>query len=297
MLRGALLYLSRQPVLRKWMETSQVAQPLTHRFVAGNTLDDAIAACHRVNGSGMLASLDHLGENVASAEEAARCRDATLASIDRIAELNLQATVSIKLTQFGLDLGDQVCWDNVCRLAERAKGAGTRVECDMEGSAYTERTIRIVTELHKEYGCVRAVIQAYLHRSEADIRDLSASGIPVRLCKGAYRESDGVALQGKGAVDANYVKLARILLDQGIDPALATHDERMTAVARGISPEKFEYQMLYGVRRKMQRRLVKEGYRLRVYIPYGDAWFPYFMRRLAERPANLWFVARSVLGR
>ena len=271
-----------------------MAGPLTRRFVAGTTLDDVIRVCTNINAQGIATSLDHLGENVASAAETEQSRDQALEGLRRIADQRLNSTVSIKLTQFGLDLGTELCRENVAPLVERARAIGTRVEIDMESTVYTDRTLDIITSLHRRYGCVRAVIQAYLHRSEADIRRLSAEGIPVRLCKGAYNEPSSLAFPEKAEVDENYLRLARLLLDTGVDPALATHDDRMVAAGKGHPPEKFEYQMLYGVRRDLQRRLVAEGYRLRLYVPYGDAWYPYFMRRLAERPANLLFLAKSI---
>ncbi len=294
MLRQTLLFLSAQPRLRHWAETSALAGPLTRRFVAGTTLDDVIRVCREINGQGIATSLDHLGENVTSAAEAGESRDQALEGLTRIADQRLNSTVSIKLTQFGLDLGTGLCLDNVAPLMERARDIGTRVEIDMESTVYTDRTLEIVTALHQRFGCVRAVIQAYLRRSEADIRLLSEASIPVRLCKGAYNEDAAVAYPEKAQVDENYRQLARLLLEIGTDPALATHDDRMVAVGKGHPADKFEYQMLYGVRRDLQRRLVAEGYRLRLYVPYGDAWYPYFMRRLAERPANLLFLAKSL---
>lgn len=278
------------------METSRFAAPLTRRFIAGQTLDAAIAAAKRIESDRFLVSLDHLGENVSTLAEAQASRDAILLALGQIEHNGLGATVSIKLTQFGLDLGDDVCRANVEPLTERARSFGTRIEIDMESSEYTSRTLAMVHHLHERYGCVRAVIQAYLKRSEADIVELNRRGIPVRLCKGAYKESAEVAFQEKAEVDANYLKLAKLLLDDGVYPAIASHDEAMIAAARPYPKEKFEYQMLYGVRRELQRSLIGEGYRLRLYVPYGDAWYPYFMRRLAERPANLWFVIRSMFG-
>ncbi|MDX2178931.1 MAG: proline dehydrogenase family protein [Bryobacteraceae bacterium] len=295
MLRSALLYLSRQPSLRRWAETSKFAAPLTHRFVAGNTLAEAIAVCRKVNREGVAVSLDHLGENVSTAAEAAQSRETCLQAIAKISDERLNSTVSIKLTQFGLDLGDAICRDNVAPVVERAKAAGTRVEFDMESSGYVDRTLAIVAAMHERYGCVRAVIQAYLYRSEKDIERLSAAGIPVRLCKGAYKEPPEVAFERKADVDANYLKLAKALLERGVDPALATHDDRMVRAGDGHASDRFEFQMLYGVRRDLQRSMVEQGRRLRLYVPYGEAWYPYFMRRLAERPANVLFLAKSVL--
>lgn len=297
MLRDTLLFLSRRKGLRRWMESSQFSRPLTRRFVAGETLAEATEVCARVNRDGFLVSLDHLGENVSTEEEASASTVQILNALAEIEARGLQATVSIKLTQFGLDLGTEIARLNVEPLAAKAKAIGSRVEIDMEASEYVDRTLDIVTGLHERCGCVRAVIQAYLHRSEADIRMLNARGIPVRLCKGAYQEEAEVALQEKHEVDANYLKLAKLLLEEGTYPAIASHDDRMIAAARGAAKDRFEFQMLYGVRRDLQKRLVDEGYRLRLYVPYGDAWYPYFMRRLAERPANLWFVLRSMVGK
>lgn len=276
------------------METSRFAKPLTRRFVAGETLDEELAVARRLHAEGYLVSLDHLGENVATESEAGASAEAIRQALERLD--GLQATVSIKLTQFGLDLGHELCLRNVEPLARKARELGTRVEIDMESTAYTERTLEIVEQLHRSHGAVRAVIQAYLFRSEADIRRLNALGVPVRLCKGAYQEPDELAMQEKAEVDASYLRLAKLLLDEGVDPAIASHDERMIEVARGYPKDRFEYQMLYGVRRELQVQLIREGYRLRLYVPYGDAWYPYFMRRLAERPANVWFVLRSLAG-
>ncbi len=301
MLRSLLLLLSRQSWLRHWMETSPAAERLTSRFIAGHTLEREVAVCRRLNAEGILASLDHLGESVKSLEEAERSRDAYLAALDQIATLGLQATVSIKLTQLGLDLSEVQCRANVEQLVQRAKAIGTSVEIDMESSEYVDRTLALVSGLHARFGSVRAVIQAYLYRSESDIEDLCRQSIPVRLCKGAYKEPSDVAFPHKIEVDRNYVRLMTKLLEHGTYPAIASHDERIIPQAvqyvreRNIAPDRFEFQMLYGIRRDLQRRLVTEGYRLRLYVPYGDAWYPYFMRRLAERPANVLFLARNLL--
>lgn len=301
MLRSLLLVLSRQQWLRHWMETSPAAERLTSRFVAGSTLQHEVAVCEKLNSTGYLATLDHLGESVTSLEEAEQSREAYLAALDQIAKLNLQATVSVKLTQLGLDFSEAACRANVECLVTRAKSIGRMVEIDMESSGYVERTLTLVSDLHARYGTVRAVIQAYLHRSESDIHKLCKLSVPIRLCKGAYREGSDVAFPRKKDVDANYVRLMMELFDGGTYPAIATHDERILDRAVGyirerkIPPDRFEFQMLYGVRRDLQRRLVAEGYRLRLYVPYGDAWYPYFMRRLAERPANVLFLARNLL--
>lgn len=282
------------------METSRLAGRLTSRFVAGRELGDVLEASRQVESSGLLATLDHLGENVTSAEEARASREAMLEALKSIAEKGLSATISIKLTQFGLDLGDEECWANVEPLVGRAAELGSRVEVDMEGSEYTERTLALVERMHGMPGPVRAVLQAYLHRCEADVRRLNAAGIRVRLCKGAYKEAPEVAIQEHAAVGANYLKLAKLLLDEGVDPAFATHDGALVAQIlehvreRGIGTERFEFQMLYGIRRDLQQQLAAEGWRVRLYIPYGDAWYPYFMRRMAERPANAFFVVRNL---
>jgi proline dehydrogenase len=298
-LRGPLLVLSRQAWLRHWVETSSVTGRVTRRFVAGQTLEEELAVCEKLNAENIMATLDYLGENVTSIAEAETSRDAYLKALDRIAALKLSATVSIKLTQVGLDLSPEACAENVDALVSRAASIGSRVEFDMESSEYVDRTLALVRAMHARYASVRAVIQAYLYRSEQDIDALSAEGIPVRLCKGAYSEPAGVAFPSKAAVDANYERLMRKLLDAGADPAIASHDEKILEYAlehvrrARMDASRFEFQMLYGVRRDLQRKLAREGFRLRLYVPYGDAWYPYFMRRLAERPANLLFLARN----
>jgi len=283
------------------METSSAAERVTSRFIAGHTLEREVAVCRRLNAEGILASLDHLGESVKSLEEAQRSRDAYLGALDQIATLGLQATVSVKLTQLGLDFSEAACRANVEQLVQRAKAIGTTVEIDMESSEYVDRTLALVSNLHATLGSVRAVIQAYLYRSASDMEDLCRQSIPLRLCKGAYKEPSDVAFPHKVEVDQNYVRLMTKLLERGTYPAIASHDERIISQAvqyvkeRNITPDRFEFQMLYGIRRDLQRRLVADGYRLRLYVPYGDAWYPYFMRRLAERPANVLFLVRNLL--
>ena len=301
MLRSLLLFLSHQSWLRHWIETSSIADRITKRFVAGRTLEQELAVCRRLNAENILASLDHLGENVQSLEEAENSCDTYMEALDQIAALGLKATVSIKLTQFGLDFSTDACRENVERLVERAKIIGTHIEIDMESSEYVDRTLEIVYGLHEKYGSVRAVIQAYLYRSEKDIENLNLQGIPVRLCKGAYSEPPAVAFSKKAEVDANFVRLMERLLENGTYPAIASHDEKIIQRAlafvreRNLGLERFEFQMLYGIRRDLQRKLVKAGYWLRLYVPYGNAWYPYFMRRLAERPANVLFLIRNLL--
>lgn len=281
------------------METSPVAARLTRRFIAGLTLEQALAVCRKLQAERIVTTLDHLGESVTSLAEAAASRDAYLMAMERIAAGNLPSTVSIKPTQFGMELSEEICRANVEQVVAAAQRAGTRVEVDMEASPYADRTLRLVRALHGRYGSVRGVIQAYLRRSEADLEALCREGIPVRLCKGAYLEPDSVAFPKKSDVDRNYLRLARMLMERGFDPAIATHDPRMVdgalqaACDAGLGLDKFEFQMLYGIRRDLQNRLTAAGFRLRLYVPYGSAWYPYFMRRLAERPANLLFLARN----
>ena len=300
MTRQLFLFLSRQRSVRKWMETSQSARKLTRRFVAGETLEQVVAVCERLRSDGFLCSLDHLGENVKSLEEAASALDAYLKALERIAERALNATISLKLTQMGLDFSEEACLDNVRALVERARVAGTHVEIDMESTAYTDRTLDVVEKIAAECGCVRAVIQAYLFRSAADTERMNRLHIPVRLVKGAYLEPDSAAFANKIDVDRNYLTLMKTLLDRGADPAVATHDEHILGEAlryareRRLGKDKFEFQMLYGIRRDLQRRLVDQGCRVRVYVPYGTAWYPYLMRRLAERPANFLFLLRNL---
>jgi proline dehydrogenase len=301
MLRNFLLFLSREQRLRRWMERSPAAHRVAHRFVAGDRMDQALAACRRINHEGIAATLDYLGENVTSLQEAAECRDAYLRTLSAIVENGIESHVSLKLTQFGIDLCEEACRNNVTGLVKYAADSGSFVRVDMESSGYTERTLRLVEDLHERYGACGTVIQAYLYRSSKDIARLNSRGIRVRLCKGAYLEPPDVAFARKRDVDRNYRELARVLLAEGSYPAIATHDEAiirdLIAHCRrnAIPADRFEFQMLYGIRRDLQRMLVSEGYRVRVYIPYGEAWYPYFMRRLAERPANLLFLAKNLL--
>jgi len=301
MFRSTLLYLSEQKRLRRFAETSRFARRLTSRFVAGSTLADAIAVCEQLKSSAILSTLDRLGESVTSLDEAAAARDGYLEALAEIAAHNLPTTVSIKLTQFGLRLSEERCHDNALALARAAAAANNRVEIDMESSETVDSTLSIAASLHEACGNVRSVIQAYLRRSEADIDELCRLRIPVRLCKGAYKEPPSIAFAKKSEVDANYIRLMRVLFDRGVYPALATHDERIIDEAkqyareRGISPGRFEFQMLYGIRRDLERLLAQQGWKLRLYVPYGEAWYPYFMRRLAERPANLVFLMRNVV--
>jgi proline dehydrogenase len=300
-MRRLLLYLSRHGGLRHWMETSPLAWRLASRFVAGERPDDALRVSRRINGEGIMVTLDRLGENVTSADEAAAARDGYIETVERLVEAGIRGNVSIKLTQFGMDLSEDICRRNVEQLVRTAAALGSFVRVDMESSEYTDRTLSLVEDLHASYGAVGAVIQSYLFRSKKDVERLCARGIRIRLCKGAYLEPATVAFPRKSDVDTNFVQLMEHLLREGTYPAIATHDERMIEATEraarllGISPEQFEFQMLYGIRRDIQARLVREGYRLRLYVPFGTAWYPYFMRRLAERPANVFFLARNLL--
>ncbi len=301
MLRALLLELAKSPRLRHWITSTGTTRRLAQRFVPGEDLAPALEAARRLNRAGMAVSLDQLGENVLSREDAERARQAYTDALDRVAAENLNANVSLKLTHLGLDLGEEFCAEQLRRVTQRASALGNFVRVDMEGSPYTDRTLRIVRQARAESDAVGTVIQAYLYRSEKDIQDLLSIGCRIRLVKGAYKESSEIAFPRKKDVDANYVKLMRLLLPSGIYNALATHDPNMIDAAirfaseRSIPKDQFEFQMLYGIRTDLQSRLVREGYRVRVYIPYGQDWFPYFMRRLAERPANLLFFARNLL--
>lgn len=299
MLRSTLLKLSESPRFAKWVTTNGTTRAMARRFVAGETLDEAVAAARACNQAGMLVSLDYLGESCSTTADAQRARDAYFGVFDRIAEEKLHANVSCKLTQLGLDLSAEFCEGLVLSIAERAAAHDNFLRIDMEGSAYTQRTIELVKRVRSQTPSVGTVIQSYLYRSETDVQELLAYGCRIRLCKGAYKEPADVAYPHKRDVDFNYVRLMKILLPSGFYHGIATHDPRMLAetirwaAAKKITKDDFEFQMLYGVRTDLQRRLVRDGYRLRVYIPYGNDWFPYFMRRLAERPANVGFLLRN----
>jgi proline dehydrogenase len=283
------------------METSSLAQRLSTRFVAGETLDQALAVARKLNAEGIAVTLDHLGESVSTLTEAAEARDVYLRTLAAIHSNGIQGNVSLKLTQFGLDLSYEQCLANVEQLVRRAAEIDNFVRVDMESSDYTDRTLNLVHTLHARYGAVGVVIQSYLHRSESDVEKLCAEKIRVRLCKGAYLEPDDVAFARKSDVDRSYRELTRYLLQKGVYPAFATHDEAMIRQTcqfvseRKIRRDSFEFQMLYGIRRDLQRRLVADGYRVRLYVPFGKAWYPYYMRRLAERPANVFFILRNLV--
>jgi proline dehydrogenase len=303
MLRSTLLKLSENKKFASWVTSNGTTRRMARRFVAGETLDEAIAAARQCNDSGMMASLDYLGENVSTTSDAQHSRDAYLEVFERIAQEKLHANVSCKLTQLGLDINQEFCTGLVLSIVERAASFDNFLRVDMEGSAYTQRTIDLVKRVRARNPAVGTVVQAYLYRSETDIADLLAYGCRIRLCKGAYKEPEDIAFPRKADVDGNFIRLMQLLLSSGFYHAIATHDPRMIAAtirhaaARQISKDDFEFQMLYGVRTDLQRRLVHDGYRVRIYIPFGNDWFPYFMRRLAERPANLGFLIRNFFRR
>ncbi len=312
MLRKTLLYLSERDRLRDRLLKFRAARAMADRFVAGEDLDAALETARRLNAAGFRVTLDYLGESVHQPEEAERATLAYLESLERIHGSEAESTISLKLTQLGLDIGQDLCVANLRRIVARAADLDSFVRIDMEGSEYTQATLDVFHRVFPEYRNVGVVIQAYLQRSEQDVARLIAEEASVRLCKGAYDEPASVAYVRKADVDASFVHLMRRLLDGargrapvgGVPPvAIATHDDRMIEATRShveseaISIETFEFQMLYGVRRDVQAKLVEGGYRVRIYVPYGTEWYPYFMRRMAERPANLWFVTRAVLGR
>ena len=282
------------------METSSLAGRLAKRFVAGETLEQAIAVSRRLNQEKISVTIDCLGESVTSLEEAARARDVYQATLTALHESGVEGNVSLKLTQFGLDLSAEECHRNVDRLAASAAAYGLFVRVDMESSEYVDRTLRLVMDLDARYHAVGAVIQSYLYRSRKDVEALNERGIRVRLVKGAYLESPSVAFARKADADKNFIELMKLLLDRGAYPAIATHDEKIIAATRAyaaernISRDAFEFQMLYGIRGDLQRQLVADGFRLRLYVPFGQSWYPYYMRRIAERPANALFVLRNL---
>lgn len=303
MLKGTLLYLAQNDRMRHFVIHNRAARGVSRRFVAGETLDDAIAATRALNQRGMHVSLDHLGENVTEAKEAVAAAQEFITALDCIKQSGVDANISIKLTALGLDISQQLCEENVSRILEHANQFPIFVRIDMEGSDYTERTIDITMRMHSRFEHVGTVIQSCLYRSKQDVEQLIAHGVRVRLVKGAYREPHEVAFQNKSEVDANYIRLMMPLLLHGNYPAIASHDEAIInatckfARENGIDKSAFEFQMLYGIRRDLQEKLVAQGYNMRVYVPYGSQWYPYLMRRMAERPANLVFVMSNAVRR
>jgi proline dehydrogenase len=307
-LRALFISLSESRFLRGVAERSAVGRRLSSRFVAGTGVEDVLRAVQSVNQSGLSASVDNLGENVTNAEEARASARLYHQLLDEIATRQLNANVSLKLTHMGLDVDAALARDLVSGLVAQAAALHPRnfVRVDMEGSPYTRRTLDFVHELHRKpghEGAVGAVIQSYMRRAEDDIEKMLAERIRIRLCKGAYKEPEEIAFQKKSEVDANYVKLMKVLMKSGVYHGLATHDEKIInqakvfATSENLPRDGFEFQMLYGIRRDLQQRLVRDGWRTRVYIPFGTEWYPYFMRRLAERPANALFVAKNLMRR
>src|SRR3977135_4462807 len=287
-------------------EQSRLGQRTSSRFVAGPTVADAVRATEAIQRFGAGVSIDNLGENVTNADEAKASALLYHQLLDEIADRKLNANISLKLTHMGLDVDEALAHELVHGLVARAASMAPKnfVRVDMEGSAYTQRTLDFVHQLHRlpgNAGCVGAVIQSYMRRAEADIEKLLAEGIRIRLCKGAYKEPEDIAFQNKSEVDASYVKLMKILMKSGVYHGLATHDEAIIKEAKAFAAREnilrtaFEFQMLYGIRRDLQQTLVKDGWGVRVYIPFGSEWYPYFMRRLAERPANVLFLAKNLL--
>src|SRR5271167_3670571 len=303
MLRSLFIGLSESKRLRRFAEQSPLGLRFSHRFVAGTQLDDVIHATQVVNEWGASVSIDNLGENVTNVDESKHSAELYHRLLDEIHDRKLNANISLKLTHMGLDVSEELAFGLVTELVDHAVRINKFVRVDMEGSPYTQRTLDFVRGLHRlpgHAGKVGAVIQTYLYRSEDDVNQLLSEGIRIRLCKGAYKEPPEIAFPKKADVDANYVKLAKTLLKSGIYHGLATHDEaiieqmKQFAKAENIPSSAYEFQMLHGVRRDLQQKLVREGYGMRVYIPFGTEWYPYFMRRLAERPANVLFIAKNM---
>jgi proline dehydrogenase len=301
MMKSALLYISRSEGFKNFLTRFKSFNKVTHRFVAGEELVEAGEAIRRLNKKGISATFDHLGESIESeAETRAEVVEYTHV-LEHIDANRLESNVSVKLTQLGLDIDPALCYENTRALVETAARYGNFVRIDMEDSPKTDATLDIFNRLRDEFENVGIVIQSYLYRSEKDVESLLARGARIRLCKGAYDEPASVAFPQKADTDANYIKLMKMLLSSGIYHGIATHDEKMIAATtqyaagQGIGPDRYEFQMLYGVRRDLQERLVRQGYRMRVYVPYGEFWYPYFMRRLAERPANAWFVLKNMM--
>ncbi len=302
MLRSILLYLSSATWAKSLITNFFVARRVARRFIAGENLEAALDAIRKLNTDGLEVTLDYLGESVYSEEDATQAANEYIVMLDTIARHNLRATVSLKLTQLGLDVGEETCVTNMRRILEHAREIGNHVTIDMESSDYTDITLRVFRTLRQDYGFdnVGTVIQAYLYRSAADMEALQQEGAFVRLCKGAYKEPPDRAFPSKADVDANYIKIMKAYVSgnaaaTGAYLGVASHDAQIIDTMRayaseaGIGNDRFEFQMLYGIRSDLQRKLAQEGYTMRVYVPFGTQWYPYFMRRLAERPANLWF--------
>ena len=300
MLRSGLLALSTNEGIRHLATRSSLGKRLASRFVAGETIDEAIAATQELNVRGASVELDYLGEHVADLAQTGVAVSNYLDMLARIAGANIEAQVSVKPSQMGQELDDDLCYINFCRVLERAGEHENFVWMDMESSDFTERTLQLYTKLRARFNNIGLALQAYLYRCRADVEAISSIVGTVRLVKGAYNEPHHVAFPRKRDVDDNFALLTEALLSSKQFHAIATHDEKMInhaiefAKANGLSPQGFEFQMLYGIRRDLQIRLLQGGYRLRVYVPYGEQWYPYLMRRMAERPANLLFMVKNV---
>jgi proline dehydrogenase len=306
MLRQSLLYLSGSRAAQRLVTGVPIARHMAERFVAGDTVDEAVAAARELNRADLSVSLDFLGESVASRDEAEAATDMAVHILERIATEGIDANLSIKPTQLGLDIDEDFCRANVERVLQRGREVGNGegeifVRLDMESSEYTERTVALVEQLWADgFKNVGTVLQSYLYRTPEDLERMLALGARVRLVKGAYKEPEAVAYQDKADVDRMFVEEMKTLLARGVYPAIATHDEAIIDATRrfawehGVAKDAFEFQMLYGIRRDLQTRLHEEGYNVRVYVPFGDSWYPYLMRRLAERPANVFFIAGSI---
>jgi proline dehydrogenase len=306
MLRAFFVHLSENRSLRNFAERSAVGRRVSGRFVAGTEIADAVRVAQTVNRAGMSVTIDNLGENVTNPDEARHSAGLYQQILHEIAANQLNANISLKLTHMGLDVDEKLAHDLVGGLVAKAASLTPPgfVRVDMEGSPYTQRTLDFVRSLHRTPGnekSIGTVIQAYLKRSESDVETLLSEGIRIRLCKGAYKEPASIAFESKHDVDASYIRLMKVLMKSGIYHGLATHDEAIIREAQAfatcekIAPESFEFQMLYGIRRDLQQSLVRDGWRMRVYVPFGTEWYPYFMRRLAERPANVLFIAKNLL--
>lgn len=303
MLRRALIAASGSASLRRAANDLALARNVAMRFVAGETLDDALEVTQRLNDEGLRVTLDHLGESVTDRGIAERHAEMTLSILDAIQADRLTASVSVKPTALGIDVGADLCEQLIGRICGRASDVGTHVTIDMEGSDYTQRTVDLVRSLraegHDNVGCA---VQSYLHRTYDDVRSLTGLGASLRLCKGAYAEPEEIAYQHDDEIDENYLRCADHVLRSGTYGRFATHDDRLITNIRNlarrhqVTPERFEFQMLYGVREPLQRELVAMGYDVRIYVPFGEEWYPYFVRRIAERPANVAFFLRALAG-
>jgi proline dehydrogenase len=300
--RSALIYLSRHEGLKDFAAHFRPFKKLTTRFVAGETIDEAVAAIRELNAEGCTASFDHLNESVGTPAEAEAEVNEYLRILARIDDTGIQSNVSIKLTQFGLELDPELAYRNARTVVEDAARRGNFVRVDMESSSVTQVTLDVFKRLRAEFGLndVGIVLQSYLRRTYNDALEMLKLPARIRICKGAYNEPPEVAFPDKKDTDENYIRVLQLLLSSGVYHGIATHDPKMIdatidyAKRQGIGKEAFEFQMLYGVRRDLQRQLARDGYNMRVYVPYGKHWYPYFMRRLAERPANIWFVLKNL---